>query len=59
MSPMNLFTKGTQNHRCRRQTYGHPSPKGGGRDKLRSCDWHIHTTIYKIYIHTTIYKIDN
>ena len=56
---MNLFTKGKQNHRRRRQTYGHPSPKGGGRDKLRSCDWHIHTTIYKIYIHTTIYKIDN
>ena len=44
---MNLFIKQKYSHRCRKQTYGYQGIKTEG-DKLGDCDWHIHTTIYKI-----------
>ena len=50
MIQMNLFTKQKHTHRFWKQTYSYqlPKGKGGGGDKLRVWDWHIHTTIYKI-----------
>ena len=44
---MNLFTKGTLSHRCRKQTYSYQGIRGE-RDKLGDWDSHIHTIIYKI-----------
>ena len=47
MIQTNLFTKQTQTHRHRKQTYGCQRGKGG-RDKLGVWDEEIQTTVYKI-----------
>ena len=48
MIQMNLFTKQKQTHRLKEWTYGYQGGSVGGRDKLGVCDWHIHTSIFKI-----------
>ena len=46
MIQKNLFTEQKCTQRFQNETYGYQRGNAGGRDKLRSCDWHKHTTIY-------------
>ena len=44
---MKLFTKQTQTHRLREQTYGCQGGRMGKRDSWRVWDGNVHTAIFK------------